>query len=820
MKKSLLIVLTLIILGVVYLPLWAQSDQETDPQTQPVDTVTVQPQEPAETPAEESAPPGEEETGADAEVTGEPPPPPPEAESEEEVVPEEARPETGAEAEVTGEPPPPPPEAESEEEVVPEEARPEPETAAEEEITEEETPVSETPVEAEIPAEEQPEPETAPEATETPAEEEPEVIEEEIEFIIPEPQTLREDIIVDRREIGNLVFEDIPEIPEEITGRLQRYENVRSAGFQGWDAKGEGLFITTRFGETRQAHYVAVPGGTRQQITFFDEPISDVSVRPDSMNMSFLFAMDEGGTEVAQLYYYNMEDGSYDMLTDGESRNSGGLWYKDGTKFSYVSTRRNGTDFDIYTASMENPKEAEMVFESQGYWGPMDWSPDGTKLLIYNYISSNQSRIYILDLASGDLKPLIDQEGEFAIGSGVYRPDGRRIYFVSNFEGEFSKLYYYDVKDGKIKNLTKKIEWDISGLTVANDGKNLAFTVNENGTERLYIMNTFTNWFSMVDQIPAGTIGAMEFNPAGDKIAFTLNTPQTGDVYSYDLKTNQLMRWTYSEVGGLNPDAFVMPELIHYPTFDNIDSLTQRTIPAYYFKPPGEGPFPVVIYLHGGPEGQFTPYFSSTFNFWLNELGIAILAPNVRGSSGYGKSFLKLDNGFLRENSVKDAGALLDWIEKQPELNSDRIGVMGGSYGGYMVLSMMTHYNDRIAAGVDNVGISNFVTFLKNTGDYRRDLRRAEYGDERGVKMHNFLIRISPLTNASKITKPLFVVQGLNDPRVPVTEAEQMVTVIRNNGGDVWYLLGKDEGHGFSKKTNYDYYRAATVLFWQEYLLK
>ena len=417
-------------------------------------------------------------------------------------------------------------------------------------------------------------------------------------------------------------------------------------------------------------------------------------------------------------------------------------------------------------------------------------------------------------------KPLIDQEGEFAIGSGVYRPDGRRIYFVSNFEGEFSKLYYYDVKDGKIKNLTKKIEWDISGLTVANDGKNLAFTVNENGTERLYIMNTFTNWFSMVDQIPAGTIGAMEFNPAGDKIAFTLNTPQTGDVYSYDLKTNQLMRWTYSEVGGLNPDAFVMPELIHYPTFDNIDSLTQRTIPAYYFKPPGEGPFPVVIYLHGGPEGQFTPYFSSTFNFWLNELGIAILAPNVRGSSGYGKSFLKLDNGFLRENSVKDAGALLDWIEKQPELNSDRIGVMGGSYGGYMVLSMMTHYNDRIAAGVDNVGISNFVTFLKNTGDYRRDLRRAEYGDERGVKMHNFLIRISPLTNASKITKPLFVVQGLNDPRVPVTEAEQMVTVIRNNGGDVWYLLGKDEGHGFSKKTNYDYYRAATVLFWQEYLLK
>ena len=741
----------------------------------------------------------------------------PELEAETEVTPEETAPELEAEAEVT--PEATVPELEAEAEVTPVETAPELE--AETEVTPEAT-APELEAEAEVtPVETAPELEGEAEVTAPPEVEETVVTEEEPVTAPPPPPKVLREIIAGTREIGNLVLENMPEIPEEITGRLQRYANVRYAGFQGWDAKGEGIFISTRFGETAQMHYVAVPGGARRQITFFDEPVRGLSVRPDTTDYSFLFSMDEGGSEVAQIYHYNLADGSYEMLTDGESRNSGGLWYKDGSKFAYVSTRRNGTDFDIYVSSMDNPKEPEMVFESQGYWGPMDWSPEGDEMLIYNYVSINQSRIYILDLATGEKKPLIDQEGEYAMSAAVNRSDGRKIYFVSDFEGEFRKLYYYDIKDGKIKNLTKKIEWDVNSILMAADGKNLAFTVNENGTERLYLMNTFTNWLSMVDNIPIGTIGSLEFNPASDKIGFTLNTSQTpGDVYSYDLRTKGLTRWTYSEVGGLNPDTFVKPELIRYPTFDNIDSVTVRTIPAYYFKPAGEGPFPVVIYLHGGPEGQYTPYFSSTFNYWLNELEIAVIAPNVRGSSGFGKSYLKLDNGYLRENSVKDAGALLDWIEKQPELDQNKVGVFGGSYGGYMVLAMMASYNDRIAAGVDNEGISNFVTFLKNTGDYRRDLRRAEYGDERDPEMNKFLNKISPLTNASKISKPLFVVQGLNDPRVPFTEAEQMVKVIRDNGGDVWYLLGKDEGHGFSKKTNRDLYTAATALFWQEYLLK
>ena len=193
--------------------------------------------------------------------------------------------------------------------------------------------------------------------------------------------------------------------------------------------------------------------------------------------------------------------------------------------------------------------------------------------------------------------------------------------------------------------------------------------------------------------------------------------------------------------------------------------------------------------------------------------------PNVRGSSGYGKAYLQLDNGYQREDSVKDIGALLDWVARQSELDAERVAVIGGSYGGYMVLASMTHYDDRLRAGIDIVGISNFVTFLENTQDYRRDLRRVEYGDERDPEMRAFLEKISPTTNAGKITKPLFVAQGLNDPRVPASESEQMVEVIRENGGVVWYLLARDEGHGFRKKANRDYYGRAVVLFLQEHLL-
>ncbi|HEY8966753.1 MAG TPA: alpha/beta fold hydrolase, partial [Candidatus Methylacidiphilales bacterium] len=316
----------------------------------------------------------------------------------------------------------------------------------------------------------------------------------------------------------------------------------------------------------------------------------------------------------------------------------------------------------------------------------------------------------------------------------------------------------------------------------------------------------------------------LSFSPDGTKLGLTLNSPQNpADVFVLTLADKTLQRWTSSEVGGLDASTFPVPTLISYDTFDAGADGKPRQIPAFYYKPAkadAKSPAPVVIYIHGGPEGQFAPSFSPGIPFYVNELGIAFVAPNVRGSSGYGKSWLDLDNGEKREDSVKDIGALLDWIAKQPELDAKRVAVWGGSYGGYMVLASLIHYPDQIRCGVEEVGITHFVTFLKNTEDYRRDLRRVEYGDERDPHMAQVLEEISPLTHAEKLVRPLFIVAGANDPRVPASEAEQLLAALKKNKQAPWYLLAKDEGHGFAKKANRDFLGAARVLFFQEFLTK
>ncbi|MCH8272929.1 MAG: S9 family peptidase, partial [Candidatus Marinimicrobia bacterium] len=398
---------------------------------------------------------------------------------------------------------------------------------------------------------------------------------------------------------------------------------------------------------------------------------------------------------------------------------------------------------------------------------------------------------------------------------------GKGLFITTDEGNKFLQLKYYDIKKNKFKVLTGAIPWDVREMTISKKRDKIAFITNENGISNLYTLDTKSKKYKAIKNLPVGQIYGMRFNPDGKRLGLVINTPQTpGDIYVQSLtKDMSLERWTYSEVGGLNTELLVVPELIQYDTFDKVDG-KQRKIPAFYYKPKkGEGPFPVVISIHGGPESQYRPFFSSTIQYFVNELGIAVLAPNVRGSAGYGKSYVKLDNGYKREDSVKDIGKLLDWIAGQSELDADRVVVYGGSYGGYMVLSSMTHYNDKLVGGIDVVGISNFVSFLENTKEYRRDLRRAEYGDERIPEMRAFLTRISPVTNVGNISIPLLVVQGLNDPRVPVGESEQMVEAIRNNGSPVWYLLAKDEGHGFRKKINRDFYLNSVVLFLEEYLI-
>jgi len=638
---------------------------------------------------------------------------------------------------------------------------------------------------------------------------------------------LQADVTRSEANNGMLVMEDIPPIPQSIVADLNRYQNVRSASFQAWTRDGEGMFVTTRFGDVRQIHHVGHPGGARTQVTFFDEPTGGVSRQPGGSKM--IFTMDAGGSEFTQVFLLDPA-GPDDalMLTDGKSRNGAAVWDRRGEWIAYQSTRRNGASNDVWMMNVNNPETAGMVLESPDgtWWGPSDFSPDNQKLLISNYVGNADSRIHLLDLESGDLRLVAgdpaNPSSNFPIG---FDHDGSGFYFVTDVNGEFRQLAWKSFADGaSTVFVTADIPWHIEGTAVSEDRSRAAFTVNHNGFSQLYLMDMISREYRPVESIPTGLVGGMEISPDGGKLGMTLNTSQTpSDTFVLDLgegalEYGELTRWTFSEVGRLETGSFILPELIEYPTFDSANG-GPGSIPAWVYKPEGEGPHPVIIVIHGGPESQARPAFSSTYQMCLQKLVAAVVRPNVRGSNGYGKHFMSLDNGFKRENSVRDIGALLDWIETQPDLDENRVAVFGGSYGGYMVLASAVHFSDRLRAAVDIVGISNFVTFLENTQDYRRDLRRAEYGDERDPAMREHLEAISPLNHVGKISIPMFVVQGQNDPRVPVTEAVQVVAALREQGLPVWYMNALNEGHGYRKKENRDVYQQATMMFLQEHLL-
>jgi dipeptidyl aminopeptidase/acylaminoacyl peptidase len=614
----------------------------------------------------------------------------------------------------------------------------------------------------------------------------------------------------------SIVTEHVPEIPAELVRKLNPYQNIRMAGFSSWHPSRREMLISTRFAEVPQVHLVKTPGGARQQLTFFREPAGAARFSPRAGKEYFVFAMDEGGAEFYQLYRFDLASGRHELLTDGKSVNSAGPFNNRGDRIAYTSTKRNGRDFDIYVMDPEQPSSARMVFEAKGAWSPLDWSPDDQKLLLGQYISINESYLHVLDLASGKVDALTPSAAEpVAYSDARWSKDGKGLYVASDREGEFRRLWSLDLASKQWTPLTSHIPWDVEGLELSPDGRLLAFTTNQDGISKPHLMDTATRKELPPPRLPDGQIRAGRFHDNLKEIAFVVMSARSpSDVYSYNWETGAVERWTFSEAGGLNPEQFPETTLIHYPTFD------KRSIPAFIVKPGSRfrAPYPVIVNIHGGPEGQARPGLNASY--FVNEMGIAVIYPNVRGSSGYGKSYLKLDNAGKREDSVRDIGALLDWIAKQPDLDARRVAVTGGSYGGYMTLASLVHYSDRLRCGVDAVGISNWVTFLKNTQSYRQDLRRAEYGDERDPKMRDYLESISPLNHAEKIKVPLLVIQGKNDPRVPVTESEQMVQKIRGNGGTVWYVLGKDEGHGFRKKQNVDYRTWVEIAFLEQFLLQ
>ena len=617
----------------------------------------------------------------------------------------------------------------------------------------------------------------------------------------------------------NLVTDGIPSIPAAIAATTNRYTEFRTASLQDWHPTERSVLITTRFGDTNQVHQVKFPNGARTQLTFFPDRVAGANYQPTKGD-HFLLLKDVGGGEWFQIYRYDFPTGDSMLLTDGKSRNLEVRWNHAGDRIAYSSTHRNGKDTDIWVMDPRDPKTDHLLVQVEGGgWAVTGWSFDDQQFALMEEISANESYFWIVNAATGEKTLLTPKRGAEKIfyGGAEFSKHGNGLYVTTDKDSEFRRLAYIDLATNQHTYLTSHINWDVDEFELSEDGKTLAFVTNEDGISVLHLMDTATRKERPVPKLPVGVIGGLRWHKNSRDLAFSLtNARSPSDVYTLDTKTGKLERWTQSETAGLNTSLLPEPELVRWQSFDG------RMILGFLYRPPARftGKRPVIVNIHGGPEAQFRPGFLGRNNYFLYELGIAILFPNVRGSSGYGKTFLTLDNGFKREDSYKDIGALLDWIKTRPDVDADRIMVTGGSYGGHMTLAVATYYPEKIRCAVDVVGISNLVTFLEHTEAYRRDLRRAEYGDERDPKMREFMERTAPLNNVQKITHPLFIVAGKNDPRVPVSEGEQMVAALKQKGVPVWWLMAKDEGHGFAKKKNADFQFYATVRFVQEYLLK
>ncbi len=619
----------------------------------------------------------------------------------------------------------------------------------------------------------------------------------------------------------NIAVKGVPDVPQDLASKVDRYGQYRTARFAAWHPDRLEMLVLTRFANTTQVHQVSNAGARREQWTFFPEPVLDVSAWHKKGDQEFFtFLMDAGGDEFYQIYSYDPLARQTSLLTDGRKRNGGGV-YSDASRllaYSRVDADSKGALTEIRTVDPLDPTTDRLVKKVRGGgWRPSDWSSDGERLLVSEYRSINDSRIWQVDVKSGNAKRISptgdpgNKSSEWvAHGYGKYARKNNGIYFASDEDSEFRQLVHIEADTRR--TITQSV-WDVESVDVSPDGKLVAYVTNDAGRSSLHIIDSTTGDAIPMPPIPAGVISSTGWHNNGRHFAFSLSSASVpGDVFVFEVDGG-LERWTYSE-SDVDTSGFPEPELVKWKSFDD------RKITGFLYRPPARftGKRPVIINIHGGPESQSRPRYLGRMNYFLNELGMAIVFPNVRGSRGYGKSYLKLDNGLLREGTHRDISALIDWIESRDNLDADRILVRGGSYGGYMTLSAAYRFSDRITCAIDIVGISNLRTFLENTQGYRRELRRAEYGDERTAKLRKWMDETSALQNANKIRKPMLVLQGANDPRVPKSESDQIVAALEKTGTPIWYVVFEDEGHGFRKKTNADYAFYCTVLFAQKFL--
>ena len=575
---------------------------------------------------------------------------------------------------------------------------------------------------------------------------------------------------------------------------FDRYLNIRSAHTPAWLNGGQRVAFLTDITGTPQVWSLDAAGGWPDQLTFFKEKVWTLSAAPGGKRL--VCTRDIGGNERYQLFLVSGDGAEVRRISqDLDAIHHFGAWDPAGKRIAYTSNERDGLHFDVYVQEVDD-LVTEMVFQADGNYRVLAWSPDGSKLVLVNEIGSAHSVLYLLDLDTHEALQLtpLDQP---AVNLQVKWTGENQLYLRSNQGREYLSVARMDIASGEITYPFDDKPYDVEGLAVAPDGNMLAYIANVDGYSQLTVCNLGDGARWQVSGLPMGVLSDPAFSPDGAQLAVSAQAPgENSNIWVVDLdeKPATTRKLTQSSLAGISPESFVSPELIHFDTFDG------RSIPGFFYRPQkGASPMPCILYVHGGPASQILPDFDPRFQFFLAQ-GYAILATNVRGSSGYGKTYMALDDIELRMDSVADLKFAVEWLRNSREVDPGRIAIYGRSYGGFMVLAAITRYPDLWAAAVDVVGIANWVSFLENTGPWRRAHREKEYGSLTADRA--FLETISPIHRVDQIQCPLMVVHGANDPRVPVTEAEQIVSSLRARNHPVEYLRYEDEGHKIAKLPN------------------
>ncbi len=619
---------------------------------------------------------------------------------------------------------------------------------------------------------------------------------------------------------AHLHVDGVPPIAASLAASIAPFAEFRPRSVASWHPVERALLVATRMGNTTQLNRVDVPMAALAPVTDYADPVRN-GLWWKSKPGALVFVRDMGGNEQRQLYRLDPGAKEPALLTDPSRVHTALALNRARDRILVGSTdldktgKRENPQTDVTLLDPLDPAHPRAMMRLPGTgWDEFDFAFDDRRIAMIDARSVSDTDVYVYAIDSGKRTRVLPREGEtpahpIASSAPQFSRDGKSLFLTTDRDGEFQRAARLDLASGAIEYFGPA-DWDVDELSLSPDGKAIAMVINEAGVGALRIYDADTRREVVAPALPTGRVSGIQWRPDASELAFNLQSAQgPSEVWSFVPASRTTVQWTQNQVPGLDARQFASAQPIAWQSFDG------RTIRGFITRPPARfaGPRPVVIDIHGGPEGQSRPGFNGRWNYLLDQMGIAIVEPNVRGSLGYGKTFVGLDNGRLREDSVKDIGSLLDWVAKDPALDAKRVVVVGGSYGGYMSLAVATRYSDRIAGAVDVVGIANFVTFLENTESYRRDLRRVEYGDERDPSMRAFLTSISPVTNAAAIKKPLLVAQGRNDPRVPYTESEQIVATVKHGGAPVWYVLADNEGHGFVRKDNADYFFLSMVEF-------